>query len=374
MPKVCHLSSAHHGLDIRIFRKECVSLARAGFDTHLVINGRPEDVVEAARHGVTLHPLKYVPEERRLARMLFHGWRCYERAREIDAEVYHLHDPELIPYGMLLARDGKKVILDAHEDLPGDVLSKEWIPLPARRAVSAMCRRTEHAGAARFSAVVAATPFIGRQFAGRSRRVAVINNYPMSGELSGTPLETDASRDGVCYVGGIDAQRGIREMVRAIAHTPAKLLLAGLFSRQELRDEVRRYDGWKKVHEFGFVDRGSVSEILARSFAGLVTLYPVPNFINSQPIKMFEYMSAGVPVIASDFPLWRDVIERNECGICVNPRDPEAISAAIRYLHEHPEEVARMGRNGRRAVEREYRWDSEEEKLVALYKSVLEDA
>jgi glycosyltransferase involved in cell wall biosynthesis len=372
MKKICHMSSAHRGLDIRIFHKECVSLANAGYDTHLVINAGAAEVAEAARRGVTLHPMEYVPETRRLARILLHARRCYLLARKIDAELYHLHDPELIPYGLLLAYAGKAVIFDAHEDLPGSIYSKDWIPLPARRAVAAMCEILQNFGARRFVAVVAATPFIATLFDGTAKPVVIINNYPMFGELSPAPHQPDgATRDSVCYVGGIDIIRGIREMVQAIGATHSKLLLAGAFATEKLRDEVSQYRGWANVKEYGFVDRKRVSEIMSRSFSGLVTLYQVPNFVNAQPIKMFEYMAAGVPVIASDFPLWRAVIEGNQCGICVNPNNPDEISAAIRHLHDHPEEVERMGYNGRQAVEKKYRWDREEIKLLSLYKNIL---
>jgi glycosyltransferase involved in cell wall biosynthesis len=372
MKRVCHLSSAHRGLDIRIFRKECVSLANAGYDTHLVINASAADVAEAATYGVTVHPLKYVPETHRLSRMLLHTQRCYLLARRLNADVYHLHDPELIPYGLLLAWSGKKVIFDSHEDLPGEILSKDWVPLWARRGLAAMCRTLQDFAARRISAVVAATPYIRTRFENSARHVAVINNFPLMDELSSLPLANCRERDSVCYVGGIDAIRGIREMVQAIAATPSNLLLAGRFDTEELRNDVRKHAGWKNVKEYGFVDRQRVSEILAQSFSGLVTLYGVPNFINSQPIKMFEYMSAGVPVIASDFPLWREVIEGNQCGICVNQSDPEEIAAAIRHLRDHPEEVVRMGNNGRQAVEKKYRWDLEEVKLVSLYRSLLD--
>ena len=110
---------------------------------------------------------------------------------------------------------------------------------------------------------------------------------------------------------------------------------------------------------------------MAKSFCGLVTYYQEPNNINAQPNKMFEYMSASVPVIASNFSLWREVVEENQCGLCVNPNSPEEIAAAIQFLDSHPEEVVRMGENGRRAVEKKYRWDREEFRLVSLYQSLL---
>ncbi|SNS65662.1 Glycosyltransferase involved in cell wall bisynthesis [Noviherbaspirillum humi] len=371
MKKICHMSSAHHGLDIRIFRKECVSLAAAGFDTHLVINAAAADVSEAAGYGVTLHPLTYVPESRRFSRMSVHAWRCYSAAKKLDADIYHFHDPELMPYGLMLARAGKQVIFDAHEDLPGEIHSKDWVPLPARWILASAARWLQNFGVARLAAVVAATPFIGSLFDGIAKRVVVINNFPLIGELSPQSEDETNPRDSVCYVGGIDEIRGIREVVQAIGRTQSRLLLAGKFAKDAVRNEVMRYVGWSRVKEYGFVDRQKISEIMARSFSGLVTLHHVPNFVNSQPIKMFEYMSAGVPVIASNFPLWREVIEGNECGICVDQNDPEAIAAAIRHFHERPEEVARMGKNGRLAVESKYRWDCEEKKLVALYRDLL---
>ncbi|WP_161603801.1 glycosyltransferase [Noviherbaspirillum massiliense] len=365
------MSSAHYGLDIRIFLKECVSLAAAGYDTHLVINATVADAKEAAAYGVTLHPLNYVPVSKRFSRMSVHAWRCYATARELDADLYHFHDPELIPYGLLLARRGKQVIFDAHEDLPGEIYSKDWVPLPARRMLAGAARWLENHGAAHIAAVVAATPYIGSLFEGPAKRVEVINNYPLIGELVPQEHEIAGPRDSVCYVGGIDDIRGIREVIQAIGRTPSRLLLAGKFAKDALRSEVMRYVGWSQVKEYGFVDRKKISEIMARSFSGLVTLHQVPNFVNSQPIKMFEYMSAGVPVIASDFPLWREVIDGNECGICVDQNDPESIAAAIRHLHERPEEVVRMGENGRRAIQSKYRWDCEEKKLIALYRDLL---
>jgi glycosyltransferase involved in cell wall biosynthesis len=368
MTRICHFSSAHQGLDIRIYRKQCLSLARAGFDTHLVIAASAAEIAEAATHGVAVHPL--APARGRLGRILFQSWRCYRRARALDAEVYHFHDPELIPYGLLLHWQGKKVIIDLHEDLRGDIHSKHWIPPMLRRAIGTAARRLEHAAARRLSAVVAATPFIGKLFEHSAGRLAIIHNYPMVDELADAPSPGQAARDCVCYVGAIDDIRGIREAVRALETVDCKLLLAGRFGSAALREEVGRYPGWLQVEECGFVDRARVAQIMARSFCGLVTFHPVPNHIHSLPIKLFEYMSAGVPVIASDFPLWRQIIEDADCGLCVDPNQPEQIAAAINHLRANPALAKKMGNNGRRAVETKYRWDREAVTLVALYGQV----
>jgi glycosyltransferase involved in cell wall biosynthesis len=375
MKKVCHMSSVHRGLDVRIFHKECVSLARWGYDTHLVIDATAADVEVAARHRVTVHRLEHAPQASpqlsRLTRMSVHGWRCYQAARKLDADLYHFHDPELIPYAVLLALSGKKVIYDAHEDLAGDICSKDWIPLAARRAIAAASRAVERFGARHFSAVITATPYIGSIFEGVAKRVAVVNNYPLPDELVSAADVAAGSRDSVCYVGVIEAIRGIRQMVQALPDTGVTLHVAGSFVSDELEREVSGLAAWERVKYHGKLSRQGVSKILEQSFAGLVTFLPAPNHLNAQPNKMFEYMSAGVPVIASDFPLWRELITESGCGICVNPNDPRAIATAIRHLRDHPEEVARMGNNGRQAVKNKYRWDREEAKLVSLYHSLI---
>ena len=375
MKKVCHFSSVHPGLDIRIYRKQCVSLAQAGFDVHLVIGATEAQIVEAAGAGVTVHALAALGGGR-LRRMVAQTWRCYRTAKALDADVYHFHDPELIPYGLLLSWQGRKVIYDLHEDLRADIHSKQWIPALLRHVIGSAARGVEHFAARRFSAMVAATPYIGALFDKSAARVAVIHNYPASNELAGASktVLTAAPRDSVCYVGAINEMRGIRYIVQALEMVPVRLLLAGAFDTPALRVELRAYRGWSQVEECGFVDRQQVGEIMARSLCGLVTLRPEPNFVNALPIKLFEYMSAGVPVIASDFPLWRGIVEEAECGICVDPENPNAIAKAINFLLMHPDVADEMGRNGRRATESKYRWDGEGAKLVALYGEILAEA
>jgi glycosyltransferase involved in cell wall biosynthesis len=374
MTTVCHLSSVHRGLDIRIYHKQCVSLAQAGFEVYLVIGATTAEVAEAARAGVTVVPLDGLADAGRLHRMLVRSWRCYRLARAVEADVYHLHDPELIPYGLLLNWQGKKVILDLHEDLRGDIHAKHWIPGPLRHALGKLMRGLEHFAARRVAAVVVATPHIGTLFEHSATRLAVVRNFPVIGELAGAPLPARQERDCVCYAGAINESRGIRQTIRALAMAPCKLLLAGRFDSPELREELRAYPGWRQVEECGFVDRGDVAKIMARSFCGLVTLHPEPNYIQSLPIKLFEYMSAGVPVIASDFPLWRQIIDEAGCGLCVDPGNPDEIARAINYLRTHPAQVEQMGDNGRRAVASLYRWDREAARLVALYSRIQSTA
>ena len=150
-----------------------------------------------------------------------------------------------------------------------------------------------------------------------------------------------------------------------------RLAIGGKFLETGFEKEVKSLPGWNQTDELGFLNRQAVKDLLAESIAGLVTLYPVNNYLDSLPVKMFEYMSAGIPVIASDFPLWREIIEKNKCGICLNPKDPQAIAAAMDYLATNPEMAMQMGKNGRKTVERIYNWNQEEPKLILLYRKLF---
>lgn len=172
----------------------------------------------------------------------------------------------------------------------------------------------------------------------------------------------------VCYVGGISKIRGISEVCLAMGmlQSNARLNLCGCFSEAGLAHAVKAMPGWQRVNEYGYVDRTGIREVLSRSVAGLVTLHPEINYIDALPVKMFEYMSAGIPVIASDFPLWREIIESNDCGLLVDPLNPSAIAQAIDYLVTHPEEAQRMGINGRKAVNERYNWAIEEKSCLSF--------
>jgi glycosyltransferase involved in cell wall biosynthesis len=307
----------------------------------------------------------------RMARMLTSARRVLAVAQSLDAHIYHLHDPELIPAGLKLKRLGKKVIFDAHEDVPAQLLSKAYLWPPSRRLVSRAFSAFEQRACPRFDRIVAATPAIRDKFLTINPNTVDINNFPVPGELDDA-VPWQEKKAEVCYVGAINRIRGIQELVRACEQlrSDVRLNLVGAFAERGVENEVGRYPGWNRVNALGVLDRSELRAILGRSLAGLVTFHHAPNHINAQPNKMFEYMSAGIPVIASDFPLWREIVHGSECGLCVDPRDPAAIAHAIDALASNPEMARRMGENGRRSILHRYNWSIEEQKLHAVYRSL----
>ena len=368
--KVAHLTSVHSVSDARIFHKECVTLAGAGYEVVMVVPHSVEPISSGVRTRAVPVPTN------RLQRMLKTVWQVFATGQSERAVVYHFHDPELIPAAFLFKLRGSRVIYDVHEDLPRQIMNKQWIPGKLRKPVARIAETFELFAARRFDGIVAATPAIARRFPGNKTITA--HNFPVPEEFEPVIRIPAAQRPNwFAYVGGIDAIRGAREMVQAMdllsPSSRARLILAGTFDPPSLLDQVQTLSGWHHVSYLGWQSRPEVARLLGTSRAGLVVLHEHPHFVESYPVKLFEYMAAGLPVIASDFPLWRNIIEAEGCGLLVNPRDPAAIARAILWILEHPQEAELMGHRGLNAVQTRYNWRHEGVKLTAFYQSLLAD-
>jgi glycosyltransferase involved in cell wall biosynthesis len=251
------------------------------------------------------------------------------------------------------------------------MLSKPYLNKPMLWLISKIISFYETWACRQLWGVITATPYIRDKFLAINSHTQDINNFPLQGELD-SPVPWAEKAAEVCYVGGISRIRGVEQVVQALGllHSGAKLNLCGQFDESKLKTFCKSLPGWGAVVERGYVDREELREILGRSVAGLVTFHPVLNHIDALPNKMFEYMSAGIPVIASDFPLWRRIVLGNHCGLCVDPMDPVAIAKAIDYLIQNPKVARLMGHNGRKAVLEIYNWSAEEAKLLAFYQNI----
>ncbi len=367
--KIAHLTSVHPRYDTRIFIKECTSLADAGYHVSLIVADGKGDEIKNGVHFVDIG----AKEGNRFTRMTKTVRKVYDKAIELDADIYHLHDPELIPIGLKLKNLGKKVIFDAHEDLPNQLLEKPYLNLFLLKILSKIVTRYESYSSKKFDAIITATPFIRDKFLAYNHKSVDINNFPKLSEFTSYPQMNRTNT--IVYIGEIAHVRGIKEMVKALHYTPeVQLNLGGKFCEPEVEAEVKSYPEWDQVNNLGFLNRQEISHILSQSKAGLVTLHPTRSYIDSLPVKMFEYMASSLPIIASDFPLWRSIIETTQCGLCVDPLDPQAIADAINWILFHPNEAQQMGRNGLRAVKEIYNWEREEKKLLALYRDLLESS
>ena len=363
--RICHITTVHPRRDIRIFLKECVSLSSVYEVTLVVADGKGNE---------TDNKIKiidvYNGRTSRLNRILFVSFKAYKMALAIDCDSYHFHDPEFLIYGLLLKLKGKKIIYDVHEDLPRQVMSKGYIYPIFRKPISSLVAYLEKLIARRLTAVITVTPEINMRFSIYNKNSFIISNYPRIEELELTEPKKKSDSE-VCYIGGITRVRGLETLIDSLEKTDVTLNLAGNFESDEFKKKLMNKPGWEKVNYLGFLTRKETFEVLSRSIAGLVTFYPEPNHISARPTKLFEYMLAGIPVIASDFPIWKEFLNQNECGISVDPTNPKDISKAIMFFVNNPDLAKKMGENGKKVVLDTYSWKNEEKKLMDIYSDIL---
>lgn len=360
---VVFVSSAHPWTDNRIHYREAATLARAGYGLTLVAVDTASSAAPAP--GVEVRRIR---KRSRFARFTFGTLDALRCALSTDASIYHLHDPELIPLIPILRVMGKTVIYDAHEDLPSQVKDKHYIHrklmAPATAAARVLVKLSSLA-----NQVVAATEKISESY---PVRATIVRNYPplRAADRNASPAE-DRER-AVLYVGALSDSRGVPQMVRAADSFPEgwHLVIAGQSSTTSYRDRASRLQGWDRVIDHGVVSPEAARDLMLSARVGLVTLQRTSAYIDSLPTKMFEYMSAGIPVIASDFPLWRQIVEKHDCGLLVDETDPASIAAAVHRYAQDPALVARHGRNARRAAESSLNWESQGQALLSLYDSL----
>jgi len=378
--KVCILTTVHPPFDTRIFHKQAKTLVKAGYDVTLIVQHNKNEVVD----GVKIIAL---PKPRnRFTQMLSLTWRAFRLALRQKANIYHFHDPELLSWGALLKLTTKaKIIYDVHENVRKQILNKTWLPSWSRSFLSAAYVLVERICLPFIDEIIIAEDSYIENYQGRKNAVA-LRNYPILTYLE--PREdVDKTNRGaghsfkVIYVGGLTRLRGALELVEAMrivkadGYEEVRLDLIGPITSLELKRKldtvICQHDLEGHVSIPGPILHEQVHEILSQSQVGMAVLHPDPNYVDSLPTKLFEYMAAGIPVIASNFPLWKEIVEGNECGLTVDPLNPEEIAEAIEYLLNHPEEQRKMSENGRRAVLEEYNWKKEGEKLLALYAELL---
>lgn len=361
--KVCHVTSMHKPFDGRIFYKQCISLSKK-YDVCLIQANTPDQEIEGVKvYGVS------IPNSR-FKKMLTKK-PVLEKALEIDADIYHIHDPELLAIIPKLKKKGKKVIFDSHENFPGVILIKDYLPMLLRRLVSQLYTDYEKRKLKYADAIVSVTPDIVTRLSKINPHSYLVTNYPIYKELS----DNRKWGKSICFAGGITKEWMHHSIVDSLPATEAKYRIAGGVAYSSYLDSLKAKVGWQQVEFIGKIPHKEVSNFMQECSAGMALYtYDDANVNYKEGTlgnqKIFEYMMAGLPLITSHLRLWEQIVIENDCGIVVEPKDINTISNAINYLIDHPNEAKRMGDNARKAVREKYNWSTQEKTLFEAYEYV----
>jgi len=370
--KVCILTTVHPPFDGRIFSREARTIAKMGLDVSLVASHDKAEMVD----GIRIVPL---PTHRSRLSRIAGGMQVLRLALKEKADIYHFHDPELIPIGFLLKIFSKsKIVYDVHEDHPKTILTKYYLPKTFRRILAFFFNIIEKSACYSFDYIIFATEGIEKNFPQFAHKSSVVHNLPRKSYIGVRNAESEKALSKkthtIICTGGFDVQYGIREAVESlglIRKRNVRLLLIGKYQDSKFADALRRLPEYHMVEFMEWIPQKELFEHLFGAEIGLVLYHPLPYMVEALPTKIFEYMAAGIPILASNFPLWQSIVEGNGCGVTVDPTDPKKIAEKITYLIEHSALRKQMGENGRRAFIDRYNWDLEKQKMVHIFHGLL---
>jgi glycosyltransferase involved in cell wall biosynthesis len=291
--------------------------------------------------------------------------------------LLHIYDPELIPIARLLQLLLRiPVIYEVHENFYKKLDQKV---VTQGRVAAYFFRRFDKMAQRCFHLIFTEQAYLAT-YQQLEKPSAVVYNYPLLPSLEPFRFAYNPNQEApeFVYIGLISMERAIDTLVAALALVKRRypLLKVHLFGRRTLTDnDLEKLSGFNTVREnlifYGYTEQKQALPLIKHATAGVALLKSVGDYPDSYPTKLFEYMALGLPVITSDFPLYRSVVSTHSCGFCLSPDSSEQLAAALIYLVEHPAEAEIMGKNGRKAVEDVYNWETERLKLLNLYSQIL---
>ncbi len=363
--KICHLTTVHPRNDIRVFYKMCKSIAEINVEISLIVaDGKGDDTVDQVN---IIDVGSY--QSSRFKRLFVAQRKMLQTALELNADCYQLHDPELLKIAPKLKRRGKKVIYDSHEDVPKQILYKKWLgPLFMRKIISKVYDWYEKNTVLKLDGLISVIEEITEKF--KCPNMITIKNYPIVEEYQAHVKINDNRKKKIIYVGSISEERGIMDYLDAMKKLKSDftLVLVGSFSSIQLKEKCLNHPAWREVEYLGFQPMEEVVKLLGECFMGLCVLHPEQNYLTSLPTKGFEYASAQLPMIMSNFDYWRDYFE----GTCifVQPKNSDGILKAIETLindHSKYEAIQKTQFNRSKI----YSWENEAKKLKGFYDKIV---
>ena len=356
-------NSGHKAFDTRIFHKEAKSLTRAGFTVSIIIPHNSDEEID----GISILSISIY--RKGWNKLIRSPWLVYKRALQQPKDSwFHLHDSELLWIGVLLKCRGRKVIYDAHEDTPLQIAYQHWIPKLLRKPYAIAYFLLEKLSGYLFDAIIVAEPVIAKYFP--HHKTVLIRNFPVISSFENFQPEKYALRENrIVYVGLLSKARGIVEMVEGAVLAKKKIefnfVLGGEFSPASLQYEIlSNYP----VEFLSWVPFEKLVALLFQSKIGIIVPHPLERYKTNYPVKLFEYMAAGLPVIASKYGEAAKFVKEADAGILVDPMSPLEIAEAITWLFQHPEEAEAKGHRGRVKTLENWNWEKESNTLIDLYK------
>lgn len=365
--KVVHLTSVHPPFDNRIFHKECKTLSAAGYDVVLVAPHIRTETVDSIR----IHAVK--KPKNRIDRLTKTTFLVLQAALKEKASCYHIHDPELLFVGVLLKMRGCNVIYDVHEDYVQSIRQKPYLPKILKYIGTKLTELFEPLVASLFNVVIAE-----RYYRRRFPHSVDVLNYPRIEEFASVEVRQKSITPHLLYTGTVSEDRGALIYAELLRLLPGfEITIIGRCSRSVVKKmQAIAAEAKSRLHIHCSEDGVSFEQILdayrhGSWLAGIAIFPPTPHYMEKELTKFFEYMAIGLPIISSDFPVWRRLILDTGVGICVDPNDLINAANSIQVFASNIDSIQSMSENGYKTVREQFCWESQANNLLMLYASLI---
>lgn len=363
---VCHMTSVHRHDDQRILFKECKALVEAGYEVHLIAHEAPSRTINRVKlHPVELIKASYGTWVVKTARVFA------EEAYKINADLYHIHNAELLGAALSLKELNVPVVYDVFEDYQQVISSQPDARGLLGKIQAAFYARREKQLACKMDLIVGAAPDLLAKYHSSGCVTIEVCDFPTLEQLNTATVDFSAKEKAVCYIGPLARDFGLFEMIAAADQADLKLILAGDFISKIDRKHAQAQPGWSSVEVIPVLKREEIRRAIARSMAGIVVYHNIGDIKKTEPGQFGYYLSSGLPVIASDFPLWKKVFDEYACGFCVDPLDVDAIAGAMQLLSLNHERARSMSRQALQVALQKYNWEHERQNLIKVYQQLL---
>lgn len=379
MKKVCIITSSHGRDDIRMFQKQTISLSKHGiYVVYVVVDGEKD--IDGNNYKITSFGIK---AKGKLDRLLSISRKLYQPLLELNADVYQICDPELFPLGVKLKKRNRTVVFDSVEDYEGYYrgIYKGITAFVTSKVMTFLLWRYLN----RFDMTLVMSPNIQKRLEKYAPgKVKIVSNYPIiSGRDGLSAISLDkylANNNHFIYSGSVydfSEQEIVLESINDVENDNAKYLIVGKISEE--RKKKLEADNIKgRLEVIPWIEREELLKLYRSSICGVVIFDYTPVCCNKEgqmgSNKIFEYMLEGLPVICTDFSLWKSlIIDKYHCGICVSPNNKAQIKEAVRYIIQNKQEAFEMGQRARQAVLTEFNWESQEEKYISIVNSLINE-
>lgn len=368
MTGIIHISTVHVRTDTRIFFKELTSLSKKYKTKFIVADGLGNEVKKS------IEIIDLGKPKNKVFRILFFWIKAFIKIKSKNFKIIHFHDPELIPLGIVLKIMGLKVIYDIHELVYYDIVSKNWIkPKLIRKIIGQVYLIFESFAVNIFDGIILAEEgykeFYKKKYKKIENKLLFINNYPKISLLN-HDMKFQKKEDYIIYLGAISEDRGIKELIQSLKYLndKIKLLLIGKWSNKKFLEDCQKIESWKRVIKLGYISPQEIGSHIEKCQIGMCTLHPLENFAYTKPVKSFEYLAKGLPMIMTNFPYWQTFYKN--AAVFVNPKNPIEISNAIVKLLNDRKLYSSMSKNGK-LLSKKYSWEIEEKKLFKFYSQLI---